>query len=116
MTKWKIKKASDERTVTMSVDEYVEILQMLWNNMNWNDEFKQSLFPKLIDFVINVDYGNNESPKKMLDRYINYAEIITKEDDFQPGDSKFEEYNGNWEEYCNNEAVFYNDKYACLSF
>ncbi len=113
---FKVKKAADQRTVTMSVDEYVEILQMLWNNMNWEDEMKQSLFPKLIDFVINVDYGNNESPKTLLNHYINRADIISREDDFQPGDPKYDEYEGNWEEFCSNEALLFNDKYACMQF
>lgn len=113
---FKVKKASYEMTVKIPAEEYTEILQLLWNNMNWDDEMKQSLFPKLIDFVNSVGYDEIESPKNLLNRYINNADIISREDDFQPGDPKYDEYEGNWEEFCSNEALLFNDKYACMQF
>lgn len=109
--KWTIKKvAANTVNVKMDLDEYVELLEIIWNSKNDKNEVQISLFPKLIEFLYEVPYSELHSPKTMIDRFNNQAEVKYKSE-FEPNET-YE----TWEEYCSDNAVIYNDEYAIIEF
>jgi len=104
-------KSGNEVNVKMNLDEYVELLKMIYNSRFSDiDEVKQSLFPKLTEFIHEAGYDNIESPQEMIDRYINRADVHYRSE-FEPNET----YN-TWEEYCSDNAILWNDEYAIISF
>ncbi len=111
MSKWTIKKvAANTVNVEMDLDEYVELLKIIWNSKNDKNEAQISLFPKLIEFIHEAGYDNIESPQKMIDNYINRA-VVHDKSEFEPNETY-----STWEEYCSENALLWNDEYAIIQF
>lgn len=117
------KKAADEITITISMDTYLKILEkeLAEANDRWGKEASKSLTPYLLQLIEDVGgLGQNNDPDYIADNFVVNGEFISKEDDFIPENggyhNEYEQYNGNWEEFCSDNALVYNDEYCCLRF
>ena len=99
----------------------------------WGGEAANQLWEQALNMVEECGIGDNvTSPSIFVDNYLINGEFVSKEDDTQwwldceyddlSDDDKEcyeceEEYiEQKWQEYCSENAMLYNDEYACLSF
>ena len=99
----------------------------------WGSEASHQLWEQALNMVEECGIGDNvTSPSIFVDNYLINGEFVSKEDDLQywidcecgdlSEDDKEcyeceEEYiEQKWQEYCSENAMLYNDDYACLSF
>lgn len=106
------KKAENMVTMELPLANYMEMLK------DRAKEIGRSLYmaDELEDYFLTVG-GNVLEPMIFVDNYLVNGEFIDKEEFTADGNYSelYEEYNGNWEKMCEEEAVFYNDEEACLN-
>ena len=122
-------------TFNVSIDFIIDALQARYNNVKdlWGGEASHQLWEQAINTVEECGIGDNvTSPSIFVDNYLINGEFVSKEDDLQlwleceyddlsDDDKEYyeceEEYTEQkWQEYCSENAMLYNDDYACLSF
>ena len=122
-------------TFNVSIDFIIDALQARYNNVKdlWGGEAANQLWEQALNMVEECGIGDNvTSPSIFVDNYLINGEFVSKEDDTQwwldceyddlSDDDKEcyeceEEYiEQKWQEYCSENAMLYNDEYACLSF
>ena len=122
-------------TFNVSIDFIIEALQARYDNVKelWGGEAANQLWEQALNMVEECGIGDNvTSPSIFVDNYLINGEFVSKEDDSQmwldceyddlSDDDKEcyeceEEYiEQKWQEYCSENAMLYNDEYACLSF
>lgn len=122
-------------TFNVSLDFIIDALQSRYNNVKelWGCEASNRLWEQALNMVEECGIGDNvTSPSIFVDNYLINGEFVSKEDDLQYwidgeyDDLSFsdkecyeseEEYTEQkWQEYCSENAMLYNDEYACLSF
>lgn len=106
------KKAENMVTMELPLANYMEMLK------DRAKEIGRSLYmaDELEDYFLAVG-GNVLEPMTFVDNYLINGEFVEKEEFTAEGNYSelYEEYNGNWEEMCENAAIFYNDEMACLN-
>lgn len=106
------KKAENMVTMELPLANYMEMLK------DRAKEIGRSLYlaDELEDYFLAVG-GNVLEPMTFVDNYLINGEFVEKEEFTADGNYSelYEEYNGNWEEMCENAAIFYNDEMACLN-
>lgn len=106
------KKAENMVTMELPLANYMEMLK------DRAKEIGRSLYlaDELEDYFLAVG-GNVLEPMTFVDNYLINGEFVEKEEFTADGNYSelYEEYNGSWEEMCENAAIFYNDEMACLN-
>ena len=122
-------------TTNVSIEFIIDALQARYENVKdlWGGEAANQLWEQALNMVEECGIGDNvTSPSIFVDNYLINGEFVSKDDDLQmwldceyddlSEDDKEcyeceEEYiEQKWEEYCSENAMLYNDEYACLSF
>ena len=102
------KKASIMVKMELPLANYMEMLK------DRAKEIGRSLYlaDELEDYLSNFD--TVPEPIYLVDNYLINGEFIEREGEF--GDSEwYDVYDGDWNKFCENEALFYNDEEACLN-
>lgn len=103
---------------------------------NWGNEASESLWEQALDLVRDCGFSCS-SASEYVDNYLINGEFVSKEENIEDWlhktshDGCFEQinYSGDeydqwlddnfddfWNEYCQDNALIYNDEYACLQF
>ena len=125
----------NNQTFNVSLDFIIDALQSRYDNVKelWGGDAAHQLWEQALNTVEECGIGDNvTSPSIFVDNYLINGEFVSKEDDLQwwldceyddlsNDDKEFyeceEEYiEQKWQEYCSENAILYNDGYACLSF
>ena len=77
----------------------------------WNRELP--LKDELANYLSEFDYVPQEYI--VVDNYLINGQFADKETWQEDFEDKYKKYNGDWNMFCENEAVFYNDEEACLN-
>ena len=122
-------------TFNVSLDFIIDALQARYDNVKdlWGGEASHQLWEQALSMVEECGICDNvTSPSIFVDNYLINGEFVSKEDDLQWWldceyddlseddkecyDSEEEYTEQKWQEYCSENAMLYNDEYACLSF
>lgn len=113
-------KKKAERTIEISMSCYLGLLEerLKYANEMWGGEESVALAPKLMELIEDVGgIGRDNDPDVIADNFVVNGEFVSKEEFKQGGEAEgyFEQYNGNWQALCD-DALVYDDKYACMQF
>ena len=122
-------------TFNVSIQFIIDALQARYDNVKdlWGGEAAHQLWEQALNMVEECGIGDNvTSPSIFVDNYLINGEFVSKEDDLQWWlDCEYDDLSDDdkecyeceaeyikqkWEEYCSENAMLYNDEYACLSF
>lgn len=122
-------------TFNVSIEFIIDALQARYDNVKalWGGEAAHQLWEQALNMVEECGIGDNvTSPSIFVDNYLINGEFVSKEDDVpywldcdydalsdydkEYYDSEEEYIEQKWQEYCSENAMLYNDNYACLSF
>ncbi len=122
-------------TFNVSTDFITDALQARYDNVKdlWGGEASHQLWEQALGMVEECGIDDNvTSPSIFVDNYLINGEFVSKEDDLQywlgceyddlsEDDKEYYECEAEyieqkWQEYCSENAMLYNDDYACLSF
>ena len=125
----------NNQTFEVSIQFIIDALQARYDNVKelWGGEASSELWEQALSMVEECGIGENvTSPSTFVDNYLVNGEFVSKEDDLQywldceyddlsECDKEYyecdEEYiEQKWQEYCSENAMLYNDNYACLNF
>lgn len=107
-----VTKKAGKIMVEMDSSDYMELLRdrakEIGRELIMEDELEQ-----YIEGIGNIDI----TPMVFVDNYLINGEFVEKSQFSADGDYSdlYVKYNGDWNEMCGNEAVFYNDEMACLN-
>ena len=118
----------------VSLDFIIDALETRYDNVKelWGCEAAHQLWEQALNMVEECGIGDSTSPSIFVDNYLINGEFVSKEDDLQwwldceyddlsEDDKEYYECEAEyieqkWQEYCSENAMLYNDEYACLSF
>ena len=125
----------NNQTFTVSIDFIIDALQSHYDNVKevWGGDAAHELWEQALQMVEECGIGDNvTSPSIFVDNYLINGEFVSKEDDMKwwldcdyetlsDDDKEYYECEAEyieqkWLEYCQNNAMLYNDNYACLGF
>ena len=125
----------NNQTFNVSICFIIDALQARYDNVKdlWGGDASQELWEQALAMVEECGIGENvTSPSIFVDNYLVNGEFVSKEDDLQywldceyddlsEDDKEYYEDEAEyieqkWQEYCSENAMLYNDEYACLSF
>ena len=115
----------NNQTFDVSLQFIIDALQSRYDNVKdlWGCEASHQLWEQALQIIEERGIGDNvTSPSIFVDNYLINGEFVSKEDDAQwwlgcdKGELSEEEIDGQWKDYCKNNARLYSDNYACLSF
>ena len=125
----------NNRTFEVSIDFIIDALQARYDNVKefWGCEASHELWEQALSMVEECGIVDNvTSPSIFVDNYLINGEFVSKEDDkkdwldceyddLSEDDKEYYEWEAEyieqaWREYCSENAILYNDNYACLSF
>lgn len=113
-------KVNKKATVSleMEIDDYIELLKNEYETSpeDWKTRGSRLLMNEFYEYMENFDGGKVKQPSEVMDNFLINGSFCERATDFTADgewSNKFEEYNGNWEEFCENEAVIYNEDAAC---
>ena len=111
------KKASVQ--LNLEIEDYIELLKDRYESApaDWKTRGGKLLINELYEYMENYDGGKVEIPSIVIDNFLINGDIVERTEFTADGEAsnKFEKYNGNWEEFCEEEAVIYNDNAACTN-
>ena len=124
----------NNQTFNVSIDFIVAALQARYDEVSglWASYAAHDLWQQALDVVQERGIGDNvTSPSIFVDNYLINGEFVSKDedrqwwldceyDDLSEDDKEYYECEAEyieqkWQEYCSENAVLYNDEYACLS-
>ena len=115
-------KVNKKATVSleMEIDDYIELLKNEYATSpeDWKTRGSKLLMNEFYEYMENFDGGKVEQPSIIMDNFLINGSFCERATDFTADgewSNKFEEYKGNWEEFCENEAVLYNEDAACTN-
>ena len=125
----------NNQNFNVTTDFIIDALQARYDNVKdlWGGEASHQLWEQALNMVEECGIGDNvTSPSIFVDNYLINGEFVSKEDDLQYWiaceyddlsecdkecyESEEEYIEQKWQEYCSENAMLYNDDYACLSF
>ena len=125
----------NNQTFEVSIQFIIDALQARYDNVKelWGGEAASELWEQALQMVEDCGIGNNvTSPSIFVDNYLINGEFVSKEDDTQQWlDCEYDDLSEDdkehyeceaeyieqkWQEHCSENAILYNDNYACLSF
>ena len=101
-----------EATVSIPMSDYIELLEERFKTapQDWHSEAADSLWPQYIELIEQVGPGQNTSPSVVVDNYLVNGEFVNREEFSE----LYPEYEGGWEQFCQNNATVYNESYALI--
>ena len=125
----------NNQTFNVSIQFIIDALQARYDNVKdlWGGDASHELWEQALDMVEECGIGDNvTSPSIFVDNYLINGEFVSKEGDLQMWlDCEYDDLSDDdkdcyeceedyieqkWQEYCSENAMLYNDEYACLSF
>lgn len=105
-----------EATVSIPMSDYIELLEERFKTapQDWHSEAADSLWPQYIELIEDAGPGQNTSPSYVVDNYLINGEFVSKEDWSESYPEAYRRHQGNWEQFCENEALIYNDLHALI--
>lgn len=111
-------------TIEVNAKFVTEALQARYDEVEnlWGCDASESLWDQALDMVAECGLASHvTSPCIFVDNYLINGDFVSKIEDVdrwldsnQPnGENDLDEA---WQEYCENNAILFNDEYACLSF
>lgn len=104
-------------TVQIDMEDYIDALE---NRLKIAHE-RWGGYPELDEQFLDLireSYDGQKVPSvsAVVDNYVVNGEYVNKEDFTPEGNysSLYEQYNGDWQELCQNEGVLYNDDVCCI--
>lgn len=108
--KAKTNKKAGKITIEMDSSDYMELLRdrakAIGRELIMEDELEQ-----YIESIGNIDI----TPMVFVDNYLINGQFADKETWQEDFEDEYKKYNGDWNMFCEKEAVFYNDEEACLN-
>ena len=107
-------------SLEMEIDDYIELLKNEYETSpeDWKTRGSRMLMNEFYEYMENFDGGKVQQPSVVMDNFLINGSFCERATDFTADgewSNKFEEYKGNWEEFCENEAVLYNEDAACTN-
>ena len=122
-------------TFNVSINFIIEALQARYDNVKdlCGGNAAHELWEQALNTVEECGIGDNvTSPSIFVDHYLINGEFVSKDDDLQMWlDCEYDDLSDDdkevyeceaeyieqkWQDYCSENAMLYNDEYACLSF
>ena len=111
-------------TIEVNANFVTEALQARYDDVKnlWGCEAAHDLFDQALDIVAECGLGEHvTSPNVFVDNYLINGEFVSKiadveywlDDNLPNGEKDLDEA---WQDYCENNAILFNDQYACLRF
>ena len=127
------------RMIEVNVEFVIAALESRYEDIKelWGCQASHDLWEQALSLVEDAGLGSCSSPSVYVDNYLINGEFVNKEDNIEDWlhktshDGCFEQlnYSGDdydqwlddnfdmfWYEYCQDNALVYNDEYACLQF
>lgn len=105
-----------EQSVSIPMSVYIDLLSNRFKEMgNHAGEEALALWPRFLDLIEETGPGDNTSPSYVVDNYLINGEFVSKNAWSNEYPTRYQEYQGNWQQFCENEAIIYDDNYACLN-
>ena len=111
-------------TIEVNANFVTEALQARYDEVKelWACDASMSLWDQALDVVAECGLGEHvTSPSIFVDNYLINGDFVSKMADVdrwladnQPNGEK--DLDEAWQEYCENNAILFNDDYACLRF
>ena len=119
-----------KRTIEVNVEFVIAALESRYEDVKelWSNSASEALWEQALSLVEDAGLGNCSSPSAYVDNYLINGEFVSKYDACQNGyitkdhceyDEDEEQWIATdeaWNEYCQDNALIYNDEYACLHF
>ena len=89
--------------------DFVEAaLEARYNDVKdlWGNQASHALWPQALELLLS-DCELQYTPSYYVDNYLINGDFVEREEN---------QTNGEWQEYCENNALSYNTEYACLNF
>ena len=114
--------------INVSVEFVIDALQARYDDVKelWGCDASASLWGQALQLVEECGMGENvTSPSIFVDNYLVNGDFVSKEKDFDYWSKDYQDlYDFSdslevveaWENYCENNAMLFNDAYACLRF
>ena len=110
--------------INVPVEFVIDALQARYDEVEnkWGCPASMSLWDQALDVVAECGLGEHvTSPSIFVDNYLINGEFVSKiadvehwlDDNLPNGEKDIDEA---WQEYCENNAILFNDEYACLRF
>ena len=104
------------KTVKISMDLYLQLVKDRLDiaQERWGNDASKSLMPQFLELVeaMEGEFENND-PDYVVDNFVINGEFVDRKE-FEAGNYYSEKYD-TWSDLCDN-AVAYNDNYACINF
>ena len=118
------------RMIEVNVGFVIATLENRYEEVNvlLGNDASESLWEQVLSLVEECGLGTCSSPPAYVDNYLINGEFVSKYDACQNGyiskdkceyDEDEEQWivtDKDWNEYCQDNALIYNDEYACLQF
>ena len=110
--------------INVPVEFVIDALQARYDEVKemWGCDASASLWEQALQLVEECGLGENvTSPSIYVDNYLINGEFVSKIADVEHWLDSNQPNGANdlheaWEEYCQDNALLYNDEYACLQF
>lgn len=105
-------------TVQIDVEYYLKLLNDRFNEIeptSWGGD--HGLRKELFDFIRDNDGMLIGEPSIVADNFAVNGEIVYREWFSKDGEYSdlYEEYNGDWRNFCESEGIIYNDEVCCIN-
>lgn len=118
------------RMIEVNAEFVIAALESRYEDVKelWGNTASESLWEQALSLVEDAGLGSCSSPSAYVDNYLINGEFVSKYDACQNGyiskdkceyDEDEEQWivtDEDWNEYCEDNALIYNDEYACLQF
>ena len=117
--------------LNVPVEFVIDALQARYDDVKelWGNDASEALWEQALQLVEECGLGSNiTSPSIYVDNYLVNGEFVSRfnisENDCNSygiefdlnDDNEIIINDGEWEQFCQDNALIYNDEYACLSF
>lgn len=110
--------------INVPVEFVIDALQARYDDVKdlWGCDASAALWDQALQLVEECGLGENvTSPSIYADNYLINGDFVSKIADVEDwlGDNQpngENDLNEAWQEYCENNALIYNDEYACIQF
>ena len=111
-------------TINVSIEFIIDALQARYDEVKelWGCDASEALWEQALQLVEECGLGENvTSPNFFVDNYLINGEFVSKaadveqwlDDNCPNSENDLDEA---WQEYCQDNALIYNNEYACIQF
>lgn len=115
------------RMIEVNVEFVIAALESRYDDVKalWGNDASEELWEQALSLAEDCGLSNCSSPSAYVDNYLINGEFVSKEKDFNHWSKHYLDlYDFSdslevieaWENYCENNALIYNDEHACLQF